>query len=263
MEVLIWILTHKALSIVIISFLISLFTLLVTKLFTDQKKLKELREEMNRLQKEIKKESKNQKRVLELQKEIMGLNAEYMQHSFRVTLITIIPLVLILGWMRNNLAYDPISPNTPLQLQVKVGDPTYNNISLELWKKGINKGTNNTLISIYEPTYIDSSKKIAKFLIEFPDYGDYFLKVNVIGLIGNTTKVLDTAIKEVVVDKYKYVQPIQSYKNPYIREIKVLQKETQPFGSFSLFGWHPGWFALYFVSSLVFVLLLKKLLKVY
>ena len=249
-------LQHPAISIIAISFFISLLTLIVAKYFTNQKELKRIREETKKLQKELKKVVKtNPNKAKAIQKQIMDLSMQSMRHSFRVTIITLIPLLLIFGWLRANMGYIPIQPNQTIQIDVALRDIAYNNLSLIVVNP---QGIEQT----YTP-FIDPTRKTAKFLVKFPDYGLYSLKLNVYGIVNNSTELLDTATRVVLVDKYKYKNPEQSFHNPYIKSINIKQQKLYPLGNFSILGYKPGWFAMYFAFSLIFILLLKKLLKVY
>ncbi|MCD6589650.1 DUF106 domain-containing protein [Candidatus Woesearchaeota archaeon] len=251
-----FILSNPGISIIIIAFVVSLITILVTKFFTNQKELRRIREETKKLQVEMKKELKrNPTKAQAIQKQIMQLSMQSMRHSFRVTLITIIPLLLIFGWMRSNLAYHPLQPDTPVEILLELRDIAYTNISLTVIDQNFTEKK-------YTP-FIEADRKHAKFLVKFPHYGEYALRVDILGVIDNSTEVLDTATKTVIVDQYKYSQPISSYKNKYIKKIEVVHESLHPLGDFNILGWYPGWFAIYFTSSIIFLLGLKKLLKVY
>ncbi len=247
---------HPGLTIIIISFLISLTVLLLTKLVTDQKELKRLREETQKLQKELKKVVKsNPEKAQIIQKQIMDLSMKSVRHNFRVTLITLIPLLFIFGWMKANLAYQPIQLSEPVDITVYMNDITYNRVELVLMK-------NNTDLGRID-AFITPDKKEAKFLVKFSDYGTYIAKINVYANISNKEELIDTAIKYIVVDKYKYNEPVKIYKNKYIKKIVVGNKPLRVLGNFNIFGWYPGWFITYFFSSIFFTILLRKLLKVY
>lgn len=87
-------------NLMIITFIITLFTTLVYKFTTNQERLKSIREEMKSIQSEIKKFKDNPKEMLEKQKQLSPLMLESYKHIFKPMLITFLPLILILGWLR-------------------------------------------------------------------------------------------------------------------------------------------------------------------
>lgn len=87
-------------NILLLSLLITLVTTLAYKFFTNQKLMKDVKEEMACLQKEIKTIKDNKERVMELQKQVMEKNMKYLGQSLKPTLITFIPLILIFAWLQ-------------------------------------------------------------------------------------------------------------------------------------------------------------------
>ena len=69
---------------------------------TNQELMKKLKEEMKDYQKQIKELRSNPARAMESEK-AMESNMKYMSHSFKPTLITIIPIFIIFGWMSHVL----------------------------------------------------------------------------------------------------------------------------------------------------------------
>jgi uncharacterized membrane protein (DUF106 family) len=104
---------HPALAILLMAFLITLLITLVYKFTTDQKKMKKLKEEMKQYQKKTRELSKKDpKKAMELQQEAMKGNLDYMKSSFKSTLYTLIPIIIIFGWLNTHMAYYPINPGT-------------------------------------------------------------------------------------------------------------------------------------------------------
>ncbi|MEX0932595.1 MAG: EMC3/TMCO1 family protein [Candidatus Pacearchaeota archaeon] len=92
--------SNPKISIVIISFLITFVMVLVTKYFTDQTRMKELKIIQKKHQKKLKEKIGDRKAQSEIQKEIMSLSMEMMKHSFRPLIITFLPLILVFLWIR-------------------------------------------------------------------------------------------------------------------------------------------------------------------
>src|SRR3989344_3947495 len=97
-------------AVVVLSFLISVIIVLVYKFFTKQDEMKRLKEQQKEFQKRMKELRSNPDEMMKVQKEAMKANMEYMKHSFKATLITMLPVILIFGWMNAHLAYEPIFP---------------------------------------------------------------------------------------------------------------------------------------------------------
>jgi|TARA_Y100000310_G_C20554192_1_gene749680 uncharacterized membrane protein (DUF106 family) len=91
---------NPKISVVLISFLVTLAMTIVTKNFTDQTRMKELKA----IQKEYQKTIKENKDDMDLQKrvqaDIMKTSMELMKHSFRPLMVTFLPLILIFWWIR-------------------------------------------------------------------------------------------------------------------------------------------------------------------
>ena len=103
-----WIVQYPKESIVIIAFVVTLITTLITKYLTDQKRIKELRsnaKEKQALFKEARKEGDLDK-VKDIQSKMMEENMELMKHSLKPMIYTAIPFLVLFIWIRN--VYDPI-----------------------------------------------------------------------------------------------------------------------------------------------------------
>jgi len=92
---------NPRISIILISVVVSLFSILVTKFFTDQVRIKEIKEAQKGKQKLLKEHKGNPQKMMEIQKEIMSQSMELMKQSFKPLLITLIPLLLLFGALRN------------------------------------------------------------------------------------------------------------------------------------------------------------------
>lgn len=87
-------------AILIISFLMTLLITLAYKFFTNQELMKSLKEEMKGFQNQMKDHKDNPQKVMEIQKQALEKNMKYMMHSFKPTLFTFIPLIIIFAWLR-------------------------------------------------------------------------------------------------------------------------------------------------------------------
>ena len=86
-------------SIIIISLIVTFLLTLVTKFFTDQKRIREIKEKQKACQKLMKDFKDDPKKMMEIQKDVMACSAELMKHSFKPMLITFLPLILLWRWL--------------------------------------------------------------------------------------------------------------------------------------------------------------------
>lgn len=92
--------SNPKVSLVTISFLITLGMTLVTKYFTDQTRMKEIKVEQKKSQVKMKEYKDNIDEQKKIQKEIMESSFELIKHSFKPLLITFLPIILIFWWIR-------------------------------------------------------------------------------------------------------------------------------------------------------------------
>jgi|SRR3989344_797855 len=97
-----WVLSlGKPWSVIVISFLLSLLVNLAIKFLSDQNAMKKLKEEGQFFKEEMKKFKDEPHKLIELQKKAMESSFNYMKHSMRPTLFTLIPLLVIFNWLGN------------------------------------------------------------------------------------------------------------------------------------------------------------------
>tara|TARA_Y100000310_G_scaffold312252_1_gene359375 strand:- start:463 stop:909 length:447 start_codon:yes stop_codon:yes gene_type:complete len=87
-------------NILLLSFVITGSITLLYKFMTDQKLMKEIKQEMKDLQKEMKQFRDQPEKAMALQKKAFERQMKYMMQSFKPTLITLLPIMLIFGWLR-------------------------------------------------------------------------------------------------------------------------------------------------------------------
>ena len=87
-------------SVIIVSMLVTLVMTLVTKKFTNQNRMKELKEIQKACRIKIKDNKGDMQKMGEINKEMMECSMEMMKHSFKPLLITFIPLILFFWWVR-------------------------------------------------------------------------------------------------------------------------------------------------------------------
>jgi uncharacterized membrane protein (DUF106 family) len=231
-------------SIIIISLLISLVVTIVYKLVTNQDEMKRLKSDLKEQQKKMRESKDNPEAVLSMQKQLMSKNMEYMKHSFKPTLITFIPIIIIFGWLQAHLAFVPIIPGDQFVVEVNF-DPKASGLATLTAQDGLEIiGPNNKTINSQ-----------TEFTINAVEEGDYFIFIDV------NNKPFE---KEVFITKQRRYSPqIKEFENEPVKAIKIQYDKLQPLGDVSIFGWNPGWLALYITFSLLFTIILRKAFKLH
>lgn len=228
--------------ILIISFVIALIISVIYKYTTDQDLMKRLKEEMKALQKEMKELKQNPEKMMAVQKKAMETNMKYMMQSMKSTLFTFIPIIIIFGWMNAHLAYEPIMPGQDFTTTVQFEEGASGEIELTSFPKGIT-------IDGYAAKEVKDGK--VSWLLN-GDTGEYQLEYK---FDGQTYK------KDVLItDEHDYKTPLTKLKDG---KISAIQIDNQPLKVFNLFGWKIGWLGSYIILSIIFSMLLRKLMKLY
>ena len=95
-----WMIANPKLSVIILSFVVTFVMTLVTKYFTNQNRMKELKALQKACQIKLKDNKGDPEKMAEIQKEMMACSMELMKHSFKPMLITFIPIVIFFWWVR-------------------------------------------------------------------------------------------------------------------------------------------------------------------
>ncbi|MEK6939265.1 MAG: EMC3/TMCO1 family protein, partial [Nanoarchaeota archaeon] len=235
------------LLIVLFSFVLSLIITVVYKFATNQEEMKRLKEQQKESQKHIKElRTSNPEEALRLQKEAMKSTGDMMKHSFKAMLITLVIAAFTFPWMSAHLAYDPIAPEETYSLTAT-------------FAKGI---TGDAVLIPDKNTKFDSSS--AKQSISNSEV-TWRLKSGLEGeqILTVKTGEVEQQKKVLISNELEYEEPIAVFKSSDIEKITINYEKFTPLGNFHISSWYPGWLAIYFVSSIVFSLSLRKLLKVY
>jgi len=90
---------NPRISIIIISFIATLFITVVRYFMTDREKMKEIRERQKKLREEMKKFKDSPEKIMELNKKMFEDMPEQMRMSFKPMIITLIPLIFLFKWL--------------------------------------------------------------------------------------------------------------------------------------------------------------------
>jgi len=236
-------------AILLISFVLTLATTIVYKYTTDQKRMLELKGQSKKYQERMKASRDDPQKMLKIQNEAMKVNLELMKHSFRPTLYTFLPIILIFWWLNAHLAYYNLAPQQDFTIMAQVAQGIGGNVTISFVpQQGI------TLLS--EPVQtINDSKATWQLKADAGTYKASFT-------LGSV--VVDNPVEKqfLVTTERSYETPIQPYKGA-IEQVTIGNKVVHPLGdSFSLFGWYPGWLATYIVLSILVSIGLRKAFNV-
>jgi uncharacterized membrane protein (DUF106 family) len=233
---------------VLLSFLITLVMTLIYKWMTNQTMMKSMKEDIKKYQKEMKDHKSNPSKVMEIQKKAMEVNMNYMKQSMKPTLVSFIPIILIFGWMNANLAYEPLMPGQDFTVSALFKNDVYGNATITV-PEGFTVDSNTKEIvngkanwSITAPALKDPSGD--SYMLEFEKNGDIVAK------------------SIIITDRQKYAEVIKTY-NTQFKSITLGNKQMKPMGNISIFGWLPGWLGVYIITSLIFSLSRRKILKLH
>ena len=203
--------------------------------------MKKLKDDIKDHQKQIKEAKSNPAKAMELQKKAMELNMQYMMHSLKPTIITFIPIILIFGWMSSNFAYENIKPQQEFSVSV-------------FFEK--NAGGNAELIAPEGIKIIDDNvKKIENDKVTWALKGTE--GEHVLEFVYNDEKQQNSVL---ITNRNKYAEPIKKIGNSQIKSIQV---NYTPKKLLNLFGWKIGWLGTYIIFSIIFTMILRKVMKVY
>ena len=226
--------------ILIISLAISLLIVVIYKFATNQKLMKDLKDELKAFQKQMKELKEHPEEVMKIQKKAMQTNMKYMMHSLRPTLITFIPIILIFSWLQASLAYDPLLSQKDFTATLDLAKGVTGDIVVDVPRGLQVVGDEEREISDGTVVYTFNGKE-----------GEYLLTFSL------NDRSYDKEI--IIADERKYAPVIEQYKGD-INSITLSNEKTQVL---NLFGWRLGWLGAYIIFSIVFSVGLRRLFKVY
>ncbi len=222
-----------------LALIITLALTLAYKYLTDQEEMKRVKKDLKKMQAELKElQRKNPEKALKLQKKMMELNAKYMKHSFKPTLYTMIPVLIVFGWMSSHLAYYPLLPGQPFNVYVQAVPGV--NVSVKA-------------VPELEVEKLNESGGVSVWQLRGGE-GEYKLLVKA----GN-----QSVEKQILITKAPEYEPPVSRFEGAIKEVRLDMKKVKPLGETSLLGWRPGGLGTYILLSLALSIAIRKALKVH
>jgi hypothetical protein len=191
---------------------------------------------------------------------VMETNSKYMSHSMRPTFFTLIPILLIFGWLSSHIGYYPIWPGENFQVTAVFEDNVEGTITLIL-PEGIDlvEGGHERDILRKEVSWILSGEE-----------GDYEMEFDFKDKIY-TKRVLITKEREyasVETNFRKRFLFFTSKEEKGFNSIRLSNKEVKPFEDVPVIKEIPiisnfNWFWTYFVFSIAFSMGLRRILNLY
>ncbi|MBI4980547.1 DUF106 domain-containing protein [Candidatus Woesearchaeota archaeon] len=232
-------------GIFLLSLIISLIVTVIYKYTTNQELMKRLKDEQKSYSQKLKELRSNPEEMMKVQKEAMKVNMEYMKLSFKPTLITMLPILLIFGWMAGHLSYEPIYPDETYSITALFKAGITGEAELVIDDKTMLVDTAVQPINNSRVTWKLNSKE-----------GEHLLTIK----SGNSSQDK----KVLIAKEFNYAEAISVYQHSDIEKIQIDYNELRPLGpTFSIWGWQPGWISIYIIFSLVFSLALRKAFKLY
>jgi uncharacterized membrane protein (DUF106 family) len=244
------------LAILIVSIAISLVMVLIYRWMTDQKLMKELKEEIKDIQKKMKAVKDNPKKLMDLQKKAMESNMKYMMQSFKPTLVTFIPIIIIFAWLNSHMGYYPLTENNQFTVSALFQEGTQGTIEMVNVPQGI------TLQNSASQGILDAK---AEWILT-GSAGTYYLNYNYMN---------KTFQHQVIITKGErsYAKPLLfekdlGLKGSGLKSVTISNRKVQPFKEAGILGKIPwiggfGWLGTYIVFSLIFSIVFRKVFKVY
>ena len=223
---------HPFIAILILSIIVTIISNLIYKWATDQKEMKQLKESIETLKKQVKESRDNPKKMMKANNEMMQVNMKYMTRSLKPMLFTFIPVILVIGWMSANFTYAPVDLSDALTVRATVRD----GFAAPIVPDG-DEGQGAAFA-------VQGLAGVHNFTVTY-EGNSYSGNTGVIS-IGENPK-----------------QQAFPGKGP-IETISVDYPKIHPLGNgFNLFGWYPGWLAVYITLSIVLSIGSRKILKIY
>ncbi|MFP4111646.1 MAG: EMC3/TMCO1 family protein [Candidatus Woesearchaeota archaeon] len=230
------------LAIAIFALIVTLITTFIYKLVTDQKKLKELKTRMKSYQDEMKRLSKDDpEKALGVQKKAMSLNMEYMKHSMKATLFTIIPVLIIFTWLNANLAFYPIVPNQEFDVYAEFKEGAQGTAILDITPSG-----QVEFISPRETEIVDGK---ATWSLKGSE-GKYLLSY---------THESETQQQDLIISEKKYAPPNKEINQGNFVSGNIVNEKVMPL---SFIGLKWGWLGAYILFSVIMGMTLRKIMGI-
>lgn len=223
----------------VISLFVSLITVVVYKYTTNQNLMKQLKGEIKELQEKMKKSRDDMKKTMQYNSQMMEKNMAMMKHSMGSTLYTIIPIIILFGWLTAHLAYIPLTEDVQFTITITFDD--YKGTAMLSVPKGL--------------TIVDEATKNITSSVDWRlsgKPGEYLVSLKV----GDKTYDKDITIS----NDHQFAPAVKNVNDGIVKSIQINYKKQIVM---NLFGWRLGWLGTYILLALVFSIVLRKILNVH
>ena len=228
-------------SLLILAFIFTLIINVVYKYATDQNEMKRLKTKLKDYQSQLKEHRSSPKKMSEIQSKLMKVNLEYMKHSLRPMLYTALPLLIFFGWMALQFSFNPILPGEEVVVTVEMRAPE--RLTLVVPEGVFINGSATRETIERQASWRISADREGEFLLNFTTEEGFSAQRSFV--VGSSSGDSVVALSE-----------------PFRRSFLEYPKAT-PFGSFSIFGYQPGWLFTYILFSIVLSLVTRKLMRLH
>ncbi len=227
--------------VLIISLMITLLITIVYKFMTDQEMMKKTKQEVKELQQDIKQFREDPKKMIEVQKEMMDKQFKMMGHSMKPTFITLIPIIIIFGWLNSTMAYEPINPGEEFVTTMSFIEGAAGEATL-IVPDAIEVFGNKTKPIVNGEINWKLKGNAGEWILEY-DYNDKPYTIDVL-----------------ITENHGYKDPVKRFKNSIVKSISIGYEKIIVL---NLFGWKIGWLGSYIIFSIILSLLLRKMMRLH
>src|SRR3989344_6017485 len=227
-----------ALALIVLSLIIALIGILVHKKFTNQEELKNSKEEVTEIKKQLKEVSKTDpQKAMDLNKKLMEKTAVQFRSTWKPMIITLLPFLILFGWLLINVGNQPIIPDQEFTTSVIFKQPINGTVIIQVPSDItlISEATQEIKPGKIGSWIFKSDRGVAEWKLKGKQ-GNYELKYTYKGITYNKDLL--------ITDKYEYARLQINVKDSDIISIKINNKTLK------ILGLH--WMLVYIILTLIF-----------
>lgn len=226
--------------IAIVATIVSIGITLVQKYLSNQPKIKRLKKDIDELRQEMKDTKDDPDEMMEVQSKMTSKNLAMMKEKFKPMIYYLVPVMLIFLWLGSTLAYQPIQPGQEFNVTLEMNDDVdIQTVTLETPQPIQVRQDQRNMEENTITWYLEGEEGSHTLIIRGDDFEE---------------------TKNVVISEGRnYAEPAQQIDNG---TITIGNKAVHPFGSFSLFGYRPGWLVSYIFFSIITGIIARKVMNV-
>lgn len=226
---------NPTMAILLVSGLTSLTITVLYKFMTDQELIRSIKNDQKKMRKEMQKYKDDPKKVMAMNSKMMSQSFGLMKQTLRPSLVTMIPILLVFGWLHANFAYYPIEPGEEFSVEAQISAA---NATLDILPSDrITFLTNQTIAATNDKTTWD-----------------------LMGEEGTYTMRIITPNEEVeqkLIIGEKYADPDVRHRGD-IRRVTISNERLQV----NVLGLSMGWIWAYILFSITGSIVFRKLFRV-